>query len=187
MGAGRGTGGDRVAGTARSRLLRGGSSAGCVAGGATAIPTPASSREPSAPAPTIPIPYILMNFQEEADRARLHAQRTRRAIRCTPAFGRTSALPVFGLHDLRRRGGQHVQRAIAARGSSSSGRRRPRRRRPSSPARSIPSGPRSCGKRCSPSSSGGAMPRRRPASRSRSTGSVASTANCSTLTSARRS
>ena len=58
-------------------------------------------------------PYILMNYQPEVLDPRLHADARGGALDAQLLLGEEPAIRVLQLHDLRRRGGQHVQRAIA--------------------------------------------------------------------------
>ena len=78
-------------------------------------------------------PFILMNYQPDGPRPRLHADARGRALDAQPAVQAEPAVPVPRVHDLRRRGREHVQRAVAGQAPDGGRDDRPRAGLPDQP------------------------------------------------------
>ncbi len=117
-------------------------------------------------------------------RPRLHAGPRSGPLDAQLLLGQASAVRVLQLHDLRRRSGQHVQRATAEPAPDGAGQERRSSGPTSSTARSTPSAARSSARRCSPSSRRSRTRWSKPASRSPSNASRTNTASCWPTTSA---
>ena len=97
-------------------------------------------------------PYILMNYQPDVlDHVFTLAHEAGHSMH-SHYSAKHQPYRVLQLHDLRRRGGQHVQRAAPQPPPDGAGQDATRSGRTSSTARSTPSAARSSARRCSPSS-----------------------------------
>ena len=96
--------------TSTARVLQRGLT---TAAGATATRTTASRAARSAAARFDGEPYILMNYQPDVLDHVFTLAHEAGPLDAQLLLGRRPAVPVLRLHDLRRRGGQHVQRAAA--------------------------------------------------------------------------
>ena len=141
-----------VARAARQRVLPRARARASPAAGAIAIPNQGKQSGAFSCGSFDGWPYILMNYQPDVlDHVFTLAHEAGHSMHSYYS-AKHQPYPVLQLHDLRRRGGQHVQRAAAEPPPDGAREERQASGPTSSTARSTPSAARSSARRCSPSS-----------------------------------